>query len=200
MNNINIMIVGVGGQGSILASKVIGSVALQNSFDIKMSEVHGMSQRGGSVVTSVKLGEKVHAPIIDRGEADIILAFEQLEALRWIEHLQPGGKMVVNTQKIEPVPVIIGDAEYTENVLEMLKENLQDVVVINALEKALQAGSKKVVNVVMLGVMASFLPFDRADWLQAVKENVPRDYLNKNTAAFDSGFNYVSQKGAEINC
>ncbi|MFW6256819.1 MAG: indolepyruvate oxidoreductase subunit beta [Bacillota bacterium] len=199
MDNLNIMIVGVGGQGSLLASKVIGSVAMQNSYDVKMSEVHGMAQRGGSVVTYVKMGSKVYSPVVDRGEADFVLAFEQLEGLRWLEYLNPEGEMIVNSQKIEPVPVIIGEAEYPDNILNMLSDNLNHVKVLDALDMALDAGTKKAVNIVMLGVMARMLSFDKEDWVTAICEHVPAEYEDVNLDAFNRGYNYSSGKERKAN-
>ena len=188
MDKLDIMIVGVGGQGSLLASKVIGSVALDNSYDVKMSEVHGMAQRGGSVVTCVKLGPKVHSPVVARGEADIILAFEQLEGYRWLEYLKPEGRMIVNSQQIEPIPVIIGQADYPRNIIEKLEDTLKKVEVLDALKMALEAGSKKAVNIVMLGKMAAKLSFEREDWLEAVEEHVPDRFVDVNVRAFNSGY------------
>lgn len=190
MNKLNIMIVGVGGQGTLLASKVIGDVALNKSYDVKMSEVHGMAQRGGSVVTYVKLGEKVYSPIVEKREADIILAFEQLEALRWIEYLKPSGKLLINKQEINPMPVIIGNAKYPDNVIEGLEENYPNTRVIDAFKIAKEAGSIKTVNTVMIGLMARSLDFKKQDWLKSIKEIVPEKFIEMNIKAFESGYNY----------
>ena len=141
METKNIMIVGVGGQGTLLASKLLGAVLLEKDYDVKVSEVHGMSQRGGSVVTYVRFGEKVYSPIIDKGEADIILSFELLEAARWLEYLKPGGQMIVNTQRMEPMPVIIGAAEYPEDIVAKMEQAGAKVDAMDFLEIANEAGS-----------------------------------------------------------
>lgn len=187
MNKLNIMIVGVGGQGSILASKIIGNVGLINSCDVKMAEVHGMAQRGGSVVTSIKLGEKVYSPLVETGEADLILAFEQLEGLRSVEHLHPEGTMIVNSQQIDPMPVIIGNAEYPENILDKIKEKYDNIITLDALEMAKQAGSMKTVNTVVLGVMSTLVDFDKEDWIQSIKKYVPSEFVDINLKAFEAG-------------
>ncbi|MFW6035650.1 MAG: indolepyruvate oxidoreductase subunit beta [Halothermotrichaceae bacterium] len=190
MNKLSIMIVGVGGQGTLLASRVIGNVALNNNFDVKMSEVHGMAQRGGSVVTNVKIARKVYSPIIEKGEADIILAFEQLEALRWIEYLKPGGKIIVNDQQIEPIPVIIGKAEYPEDILEKLKNNYSNITTINALDIARNCGTIKAVNTVMIGLMASSLDIEKSEWLETIKNIVPAKFKETNVDAFEAGYKF----------
>ena len=146
METKNVMIVGVGGQGSLLASKLLGKLLLNKGYDIKVSEVHGMSQRGGSVVTYVRFGDKVYSPVIDKGQADFIVSFELLEAARWTEYLKPGGKLITNTQQINPMPVIIGAAEYPENLVEKMLSAGIDLDAIDALSLAEQAGSSIAVN------------------------------------------------------
>ena len=188
MSTTNIMIVGVGGQGTLLASRILGSAVIREGYDVKVSEVHGMSQRGGSVVTYVKYGDKVHSPIIDKGEADIILAFEQLEAYRALPWLKKGGKMIVNDQKINPMPVITGAAEYPDGIIEELSSKA-DVTSLDALKLALEAGSAKAVNVVLIGVMAknTSIPFE--NWIETVRECVPPKFLEVNLKAFELGYN-----------
>jgi indolepyruvate ferredoxin oxidoreductase beta subunit len=188
MEKLNIMIVGVGGQGTLLASRVLGNVALRMSYDVKVSEVHGMSQRGGSVVTYVKLGRKVYSPLVEKGEADVILAFEQLEALRWSEYLCRGGKIIVNEQKIDPMPVIMGKVKYPEHIINKIDENKIDIVTIDALETAKQCGNLKVVNVVLLGIMAKFTAIKKDIWLDAIRETVPEKLLDVNLKAFEAGY------------
>lgn len=183
----NIMIVGVGGQGTLLASRILGNAVTEAGFDVKLSEVHGMSQRGGSVVTYVKFGKKVYSPIIDKGEADIILAFECLEAYRALPWLKKGGKMIVNDQKINPMPVIIGAAEYPEDIIEKLT-SVCDVAHINALDMAEKAGSIKAVNVVLIGVMAKNTDIPYEKWVSAVKNTVPEKFVEINLKAFDEGY------------
>ena len=151
MKTTSVMIVGVGGQGSLLASKLLGRLLIDEGYDVKVSEVHGMSQRGGSVVTYVRFGEKVYSPIVTEGEADIIIAFEKLEAARYARYLKKGGKIIVNTQQIDPMPVIIGAAEYPEGVLDELSAKGVDVEALDALSLAEQAGSSKAVNIVLMG-------------------------------------------------
>lgn len=182
------MIVGVGGQGTLLASRILGNTVINEGYDVKVSEVHGMSQRGGSVVTYVKYGEKVFSPIIDRGEADIILAFELLEALRALPYLKEGGKIIVNNQKIDPMPVITGAAEYPQNIEETLK-NAADTTVIDALSAAIEAGNQKAVNVVLIGVMAKRTDIAYEKWVQTIKTTVPEKFLEVNLKAFDMGYN-----------
>ena len=184
----NIMIVGVGGQGTLLASRILGSVAVGGGYDVKVSEVHGMSQRGGSVVTYVKYDKEVYSPIIGKSEADIILAFELLEAYRALPYLKKGGKMIVNTQKINPMPVITGAAEYPENLEEKLKEAC-DLTSLKAAELAEAAGSIKAVNVVLIGVLAKSTDVPYEKWIEALKATVPEKFIDMNLKAFDMGYN-----------
>ena len=184
-----IMIVGVGGQGTLLASRILGHAVIDMGYDVKVSEVHGMSQRGGSVVTYVKFGEKVHSPIIDRGEADIILAFELLEAYRALPYLKEGGRLIVNDQRINPMPVITGAAEYPENILDKLSSKVATTSV-DALKLASEAGSIKSVNVVLIGLMAKSTDIPYDVWKKAVTETVPPKFLEVNLRAFDLGYNH----------
>lgn len=185
---INIFMVGVGGQGTILASKVLAAVALKMGYDAKVSEIHGMAQRGGSVVTQIRLGEKVYSPVISEGEADVILAFEQLEALRWLSYLKPGGTVIINSQQISPVPVLAGAAEYPDDITGKIKERVVDVQVLDALQIALDCGNAKAANVVLLGAMAKKLPVDEKTWRDALADTVPERLLEVNNAAFTAGF------------
>lgn len=183
MNTTSIMIVGVGGQGTLLASKVLGNVLLKQGYDVKLSEVHGMSQRGGSVVTYVRYGDKVYSPVVDLGEADYILSFELLEAARWISYLKKGGKLITNTRQTPPMPVITGAMSYPENIQGKLSA-MADVVALDALPLAEQAGSAKAVNVVLIGVLSKMMPFAEAVWLEAIEETVPPKFLEMNKKAF----------------
>lgn len=183
----SIMIVGVGGQGTLLASRVIGHAIIQQGYDVKVSEVHGMSQRGGSVVTYVKYGKKVYSPIVDKGEADIILSFEQLEAARWLPYLKKGGKIITNDQKIDPMPVIIGASKYPENLIEQIKEKGVDIIAGDALSLAKEAGSDKAVNTVLIGVLSNFMDFSDEIWQKALEECVPPKFLEINKKAFELG-------------
>ncbi len=184
-----IMIVGVGGQGTLLASRILGNAVIAMGYDVKVSEVHGMSQRGGSVVTYVKFGEKVYSPIIDQGEADIILAFELLEAYRALPYLKEGGRLIVNDQRINPMPVITGAAAYPENILEKLSAKVS-VTAVDALALAKEAGSIKAVNVVLIGLMAKNTDIPYEVWKKSVTETVPPKFLEVNLRAFDLGYNH----------
>ena len=184
METTSVMIVGVGGQGSLLASKLLGRLLLTNGFDVKVSEVHGMSQRGGSVVTYVRWGERVYSPIVEVGEADAVAAFELLEAARWIEYLKPGGRLIANTQRINPMPVVTGAAAYPDNLVEKMMAAGVAVDAFDALALAVQAGSAKAVNVVLLGRLSRMLPYAEAEWLAAIRDGVPAAYADLNTRAF----------------
>ncbi len=190
-NGKSVMIVGVGGQGTLLASRLLGAAMTAKGFDVKVSEVHGMSQRGGSVVTYVRYGEKVYSPIIEEGEADIILAFEQLEAARYLPYLKKGGTVVVNTQKMDPMPVVTGAAKYPEGVLDAIAAKGVKVLALDALSLAEQAGSVKAVNVVLIGAMAKSLGQEPETWLNAIEETVPAKFLEMNRKAFQLGFDAV---------
>lgn len=184
----NIMIVGVGGQGTLLASRILGNVVVNEGYDVKLSEVHGMSQRGGSVVTYVKYGDKVYSPIIDEGEADIILAFEMLEAYRALPYLKKGGIMIANTQQIDPMPVITGAAQYPADIEKKLSSKI-NLKAVDALKQAEAAGNIKAVNVVLIGVMAKNTDIAYEKWIEAVKQTVPEKFLEVNLKAFDLGYN-----------
>jgi indolepyruvate ferredoxin oxidoreductase beta subunit len=186
MNSLNIMIVGVGGQGTLLASRIIGSVAMRLGLDVKVSEVHGMAQRGGSVVTYIKMGDKIASPIIEQGDADIILSFEMLEALRWLDYLKKDGRLIVNKQRIDPMPVITGISEYPPRIIERLCEKC-NVSIVDAYDISKRCGTIKAVNVVMIGVLAAFTQIDEKVWLDAIAEVVPDKFRNINLEAFRQG-------------
>ena len=187
MNTKNIMIVGVGGQGSLLASKLLGRLLLTKGYDIKVSEVHGMSQRGGSVVTYVRFGDKVYSPVIDKGEADYIVSFELLEAARWTEYLRPDGKLVANIQQINPMPVITGAAEYPADLADKMKAAGIQVDAFDALTLAEQAGSSKAVNIVLMGHLSRNFDFTLEEWMDAIEKSVPAKFLELNKKAFMLG-------------
>lgn len=184
-----IMIVGVGGQGTLLASRILGNVLLSQGFDVKVSEVHGMSQRGGSVVTYVKYGDQVYSPVVNEGEADYILSFERLEAARWLSYLKRDGKMIVNDQRINPMPVITGAMAYPEEILAKMTEKGADILPVDALRLALQAGNSKAVNVVLIGVLSSIMDFPAEVWNAALESTVPARFLELNKTAFELGRN-----------
>ena len=181
------MIVGVGGQGTLLASRILGNAVISMGYDVKVSEVHGMSQRGGSVVTYVRYGEKVYSPIIDKGEADFIVSFEKLEALRYASFLKKDGKIIVNTQEIDPMPVITGAAEYPHESLEHLASIGINVDAIDALTPALEAGSAKATNIVLMGRLSKSLDIDKDKWIAALKESVAPKFVEMNIKAFELG-------------
>lgn len=186
----NVMIVGVGGQGTLLASRIIGNVAIKAGYDVKVSEVHGMSQRGGSVVTYVKYSDKVYSPLIFEGEADFLLAFEELEAYRWLPYLKKGGKLIVNTQKMDPMPVITGAMKYPENIIEKIQQKISDITAFDALSCAKEAGTVKAVNIVLIGCFAKNSNVDKEIWIEAIKETVPPKFLDINLKAFELGYNF----------
>lgn len=190
MNNLtNILIVGVGGQGTILASRVLAGVVQKIGQDVKVSEIHGMSQRGGSVVTQVRYGKEVNSPIISQGEADIILAFEKLEALRWLPYLKRDGIILINDQRLDPMPVVIGTAQYPEDAVNTIKKHCTKAIAIDGLGEAIQAGNPKAVNVVLLGLLARYLDIDKQLWLDVIRETVPQKLLDVNLKAFEAGWN-----------
>lgn len=186
----SIMIVGVGGQGTLLASRILGNAIISAGYDVKVSEVHGMSQRGGSVITYVKYADKVYSPIIDEGEADVVLAFELLEAYRALPYLKKGGKVIVNTQAMDPMPVIIGAMKYPENIAEKMAK-MVDVTAVDALSLAKEAGNIKAVNVVLIGFMAKATDIPYDTWIETIKTTVPAKFLEVNLKAFDLGYNYT---------
>ena len=184
----SVMIVGVGGQGSLLASKVLGRAAMDKGYDVKVSEVHGMSQRGGSVVTYVRCGDKVNSPIIDKGEADYIISFELLEAARYVQFLKPGGQIVTNSQQIDPMPVIAGTMEYPEGLVEKMEAAGAKVDALDALSIATEAGSSKAANIVLMGRFSKYVSeISKEEWLEAIKACVPAKFLEMNLNAFEKG-------------
>ncbi|MBR5826993.1 MAG: indolepyruvate oxidoreductase subunit beta [Clostridia bacterium] len=184
----NILIVGVGGQGTLLASKLMGKCFMNIGYDVKVSEVHGMSQRGGSVVTYVRYGEKVYSPVIEKGEADIIISFEQLESARWLPYLKKGGVLISSTQRIDPMPVIMGKAEYPEDILAKIREKGVELVELDALGLALEAGTAKCANIVLLGAAVRFLGIDKEMWVDIIKSTVPPKTIDVNLKAFELGY------------
>ena len=190
MDTKNIMIVGVGGQGTLLASKMLGYVLLQQRYDVKVSEVHGMSQRGGSVVTYVRYGKKVYSPVIDKGEADVIISFEKLEAARWLEFLKKDGTIITNTQEVEPMPVITGAAAYPENLIEKMHAAGAKVDAKDFLSIAQEAGSAKAVNIALMGRLSTYFPeISDEQWQDAIEKIVPPKFIDLNKKAFEAGRN-----------
>ncbi len=189
MSNTSIMIVGVGGQGTLLASRILGNTLIGAGYDVKVSEVHGMSQRGGSVTTYVRFGEKVWSPIIEKGGADIILSFELLEALRALPYLKRDGQIITNTQQIDPMPVITGAAEYPQGIEEALAKCAR-LTAVDALALAREAGSIKAVNVVLIGLLARNTSIPRGQWEDTIRTTVPPKFLEINLKAFALGYEY----------
>lgn len=183
----NIMIVGVGGQGTLLTSRILGGITVAAGYDVKLSEVHGMAQRGGSVVTYVRYGKKVAEPIVEEGQADVLIAFERLEALRYAHFLKKDGVIIVNDQRIDPMPVVTGAAEYPEEIVEQLKEKYR-VVAVDAMDEAIKMGNSRVFNVIILGIAAKNMEFPEEQWIDVIKNTVPPKTVEINVAAFEKGY------------
>ena len=186
-NTKNIMIVGVGGQGTLLTSRILGGITVDAGYDVKLSEVHGMAQRGGSVVTFVRYGEKVAEPIVEEGQADLLIAFETLEAKRYAHFLKKDGVLVVNEQRIDPITVVTGAATYPEGIVEELEKE-HTVYKINAMDEALKLGNSKVFNIIVLGMAAKHMDFSKEDWLKVIEKTVPPKTVEINKKAFLLGF------------
>lgn len=187
METKNIMIVGVGGQGTLLTSRILGGLALHAGYDVKLSEVHGMAQRGGSVVTFVRYGDKVWEPIVEEGQADVLIAFERLEAWRYVQFLKKDGVVIVNDQRIDPITVVTGAARYPEGILDTIKERFS-LYSIDAMEEAKNLGNTKTFNVIVLGLAARHMDFTREDWLTVIENTVPQKTIEINKKAFDIGY------------
>ncbi|MDF2485405.1 MAG: hypothetical protein K0R46_1573 [Herbinix sp.] len=191
METKNIMIVGVGGQGTLLTSRILGALTIQAGYDVKLSEVHGMAQRGGSVVTFVRYGDKVYEPVVEEGQADVLIAFERLEALRYAHFLKEKGAIVVNDNRIDPMPVVIGAAKYPENIIEELEQHHR-VYKVDALEEAKKLGNSRVFNIIVLGIAAQHMNFTKEEWLKVIEETVPAKTIEINKKAFEVGYNLHS--------
>jgi len=187
METKSIMIVGVGGQGTLLTSRILGNIAVKGGYDVKISEVHGMAQRGGSVVTFVRYGDKVAEPIVEEGCADVLIAFERLEALRYAHFLKKDGVIIVNDVRMDPMPVAIGAAKYPENIIEDLSKKYK-VTSLDAKSEALKLGNARVFNTIIVGVAAKSMDFDKDMWIQVIKDTVPQKTVDINVAAFEAGY------------
>ena len=187
MDSKNIMIVGVGGQGTLLNSRILGKLAVGAGYDVKLSEVHGMAQRGGSVVTFVRYGEQVAEPIVEEGQADVLIAFEKLEALRYLHFLKKDGVVVVNDWRIDPITVVTGAASYPEGIIERLKKE-RKTIVVEAMAEAKKLGTSKVFNVVVLGAAARHMTFSKEQWISVIESTVPPKTIEINKAAFEAGY------------
>lgn len=186
----NILLVGVGGQGTILASKILSNGLAKAGYDVKMSEIHGMAQRGGSVTTQVRYGEEVFAPVIGRGQADILVCFEAMEALRWLDHLKPDGKVVVNDYKIPSVPILTGKREYPEGVIETIKQKA-NTTIIDAAGIAEALGNSKTMNIVLLGALIEAMGLNKIDWEDVIKDNVKEKFIEINIKALNEGMKTI---------
>lgn len=191
MDDKSILFVGVGGQGIILSSKILTEGLVMFGFDVKMSEVHGMAQRGGSVTTQVRFGDKVYSPLIGAGQADIIVAFEKVEGARYLQYLKPDGALIINNYEIHPVPVLIGDEQYPLNVIDKLKEAVPHTFIIDAAEISEKLGNIKVQNIVLLGALIKALKLENLEWEEVIRKNVPDKYYDLNIKAFKSGLGLV---------
>ena len=187
----NILLVGVGGQGTILASKLLTLGLMEEGYDVKMSEIHGMSQRGGSVSSQVRYGEKVWSPVIEKGSADMIVSFEKMEALRWLEYLKKDGKVVVNNHEMMPMPVIMGKADYSPDIIKEMQDNCKDVTVVNATEEAVKLGNGKVMKIILLGTIIKAMGLEDIDWNKIVRENVKPAFVEDNLKAIQVGMSLV---------
>ena len=186
-DTMNIMIVGVGGQGTLLTSRIIGKTALAAGFDVKLSEVHGMAQRGGSVVTFVRFGKKVYEPVCEEGTVDLLISFERLEAKRYAHFLKKDGVMIVNDTRIDPMTVVVGAAQYPEGIIEELEKS-HNLYKIDAGEVAKELGNSKVLNTVVLGLAAKHIGFDKEMWIEILQKTVPQKTIEINTTAFLKGY------------
>ncbi|HAK58688.1 MAG TPA: indolepyruvate oxidoreductase subunit beta [Lachnospiraceae bacterium] len=187
MQTKNIMIVGVGGQGTLLTSRILGGIIRKAGYDVKLSEVHGMAQRGGSVVTYVRYGDKVYEPIVEEGQADVLIAFERLEAMRYAHFLKPDGVMIVNDQRMDPMPVVMGACEYPDDILNTLEKD-HKVISVDAMDEAKKLGNARVFNTVIIGLAAKNMDFDKEQWLDVISETVPPKTVELNQKAFLVGY------------
>jgi len=187
----SILLVGVGGQGTILAGKLLTIGLMEKGFDVKMSEIHGMSQRGGSVSSHVRYGDNVQSPVIELGGADILVSFEKMEALRWLEYLRPAGMVVVNDYQINPIPVVSGAADYSKGILDELKAKVTDITVVNAFDEAIALGNPKVLNIVLLGTIIKLMDLTDIDWNDIIAREVKADFVELNRAALAKGITLV---------
>lgn len=189
----SILLVGVGGQGTILASKLLTTGLMEAGYDVKMSEIHGMSQRGGSVSSQVRYGSEVYSPVIEIGGADILVSFEKMEALRWLEYLKPGGKIIYNNYRMDSMPILTGKAEYKEEEIEKELSRLNGSL-LNAAEKALELGNAKVMNIILLGALVKSMNLEDINWEQIIKDNVKEKFVDINIKAFNEGMKLVSNE------
>lgn len=189
----NVLIAGVGGQGTLLTSRILADVAVQMGYDVKVSEIHGMAQRGGSVVSEVRYGKKVYSPIIKKGDADILLAFEKIEAARWLDYIKPDGRVIVNNERIDPLPVMSGKAKYPDDIVDKIKSAVPKTVVVDATVAAIECGNVKAANVVLLGVLTSAIQLPVHEVEAAIEHTVPPKALDVNLRALKAGMALYTQ-------
>ncbi len=191
----DILIAGVGGQGTILTGRIIASLAISEGLDVKTAETHGMAQRGGSVITHVRIGEKVYSPLIPRGDGDVLLSFEKLEALRWLPYLSPQGTVIVNTQELDPLPVLTGEIEYSSEILEEIKSKTGRLIAADALSIDPVSKNARMVNTFLLGILASTMEFEKEKWLKTMEETIKAKLVEINKQAFEAGWQYAREAG-----
>ncbi|MDR1916653.1 MAG: indolepyruvate oxidoreductase subunit beta [Synergistaceae bacterium] len=188
----SVLLVGVGGQGTILASRILSDGLMRAGYDVKMSEIHGMSQRGGSVTTHVKFGSKVYSPIINEREADILVSFEKVEAVRWLSYLKPGGMLVVNDYEIHPLSVLTGEAKYPDGIIELLRNKVPNMLALSASQAAGDLGNVKAQNIVLLGALIKGMKLDDIDWITVLKDIIPPKLYDLNVNAFKAGMAFLA--------
>lgn len=191
MNKTDILIAGVGGQGTILTGRVIAALAIAEGLDVKTAETHGMAQRGGSVITHVRIGEKVYSPLIPQGDGDILLSFEKLEALRWLPFLRPEGIVIVNTQELEPLPVLTGSTDYPEGILEEIEKKVSRLIAVDALAVEPVKQNPRMVNTFLLGILAKNMPFEKEKWLRVMEQEIKAKLVDINKQSFEAGWKFA---------
>jgi len=191
MNKTDILIAGVGGQGTILTGRVIAALAISEGLDVKTAETHGMAQRGGSVITHVRISEKVYSPLIPQGDGDILLSFEKLEALRWLPYLRAEGIVIVNTQELEPLPVLTGSVDYPEGILEEIEAKVSRLIAVDALAVEPVKQNPRMVNTFLLGILAKNMPFDKNKWLRVMEQEIKAKLVEINKQSFEAGWEYA---------
>lgn len=192
MTKTDILIAGVGGQGTILTGRVIASLAIEEGLDVKTAETHGMAQRGGSVITHVRIGNKVYSPLIPQGDGDILLSFEKMEALRWLPYLSPAGTVIVNTQELEPLPVLTGQSDYTSGILEEIESKVKRLIAVDALSIEPVSKNPKMVNTFLLGILAQIMPFEKEKWLKVLEQEIKAKLVDINKQSFEAGWQFAA--------
>src|SRR6056297_3924165 len=187
----NILLVGVGGQGTILTSKILSEGLLNAGYDVKMAEIHGMSQRGGSVTTQIRYGDSVYSPVIEKGTADIIVSFERSEALRWLEYLKEDGVLIINEHQIQPFTVTLDLSEYPENLIEEYRKKVTNFKSYDVFQMAKSIGNLKVMNIILLGSLIKYTGLEDIDWKKVIQESVPEKFIDLNIEAFTKGYEVI---------